>query len=171
MGRRLYQAGPRLDRRGAGSNGQDLGCHGPHQGSEGACWPASTVGPAEGHAQHRSIPGGVRLGPVNRRCLVLRCVKAACVQVCLAVEPSRERLSRLTIPSCSLFQVQCTCSVRASLPILPFKASSCAGAGQLVYMPGSLLERHACKHSTCHACLYNCEPERDKLQRDYPRAF
>jgi hypothetical protein len=36
---------------------------------------------------------------------ILLCVKAACVQVCLVAEPSRERLSRLKFPSCSLFQV------------------------------------------------------------------
>ena len=35
----------------------------------------------------------------------------------------------------------------------------------------SVLKRHACKQSTCHACLYSYEPEREKFQREYPRAF
>ena len=88
---------------------------GPTRVSEGARQPASTAGPAEGHAQHRSILGGARLGPVNRRCLALRCRRQSGPCTCLAVEPSRERLSRLTIPSCSLFQVQCTCERARSL--------------------------------------------------------
>ncbi len=132
--------------------------------------------PVERHAQHRKHTRIARLGPVNRRCCILLCAKAACVQVCLVAEPSRQRLSRLAIPSCSLFQVQCTCerarSLRQCCPLCSKLVCRHRRTRRLVNLSiVSVLERHACKQSTCHACLCNCEPEREKFQHDYPRTF